>query len=160
VERSPRFIKTTELAEIAGVGIEVIYRLIDSHELAAIKVGRHYRIPREAAEALLGDPATGRPARVDSPETSSGTTPLTKSAILTSLIEHLEGRVEAKCKQLLDRLNHAQLSGRTEMDVDDLRIDAEYAELKARLAEHRAELVRRGEPKALAREKETNCCCE
>ena len=54
MERSPRFIKTTELADFAGVGIEVVYRLIESGELAAVKVGRHYRIPREAAEALLG----------------------------------------------------------------------------------------------------------
>jgi hypothetical protein len=74
------------------------------------------------------------------------------------LIEHLEGRAEAKRKQLVDRLTGAQLSGRTEMDVDDLRIDAEYARLKAQLAEHRAELVRRGDFAALAREKENKAC--
>lgn len=101
------------------------------------------------------NPATGAAARA---ETFSARTLLAKSATVTSLIEHLEGRAEAKRKQLLDRLTEAQLRGRCEMDMDDLRIDAEYAQLKSQLAEHRAELVRRGDPAALAREKENEPC--
>src|SRR5271155_2623010 len=105
------------------------------------------------ASASQGNPVTLRPARGDIPETRSATTLLARNATVTSLIEHLEGRAEAKCYQLLDRLTEAQLRGRTEMDADDLRVDAEYARLKAQLAEHRAELVRRDDSPALEREK-------
>jgi excisionase family DNA binding protein len=49
----PQFVKVTYLTDKADVHPDTIYRMIASGKLPAIRVGRHYRIPREAAEALL-----------------------------------------------------------------------------------------------------------
>ena len=46
-----------DLARDADVHQDTIFRLIRSGKLPMVKVGRHVRIPREAAEALLA----GRP---------------------------------------------------------------------------------------------------
>jgi excisionase family DNA binding protein len=53
-DQPPSFVKPEDIAYEADVSVFSIYRLIKSGELAAVKVGRRWRIPREAAEALLG----------------------------------------------------------------------------------------------------------
>jgi hypothetical protein len=60
-----------------------------------------------------------------------------------SIIDFLHRRVCAKRRELLDRLSDGQRAGRTDMDLDDLQLDAELAQMKARLATHQAEIVRR-----------------
>ena len=64
-------------------------------------------------------------------------------ATVTVIVEFLERRVCATRRRLLDQLGDGQRAGRTVMDIDDLQLDAELAKLKARLAAHQAEIVRR-----------------
>lgn len=48
-----------EVAKAAAVGPRVIYRMIRAGRLEGRKIGKHWRVPRAAALALLGiaDPA-------------------------------------------------------------------------------------------------------
>jgi hypothetical protein len=64
-------------------------------------------------------------------------------AAVTVIVEFLERRVCATRRRLLDQLGDGQRAGRTDMDIEDLRLDAELAQMKARLATHQAEIVRR-----------------
>jgi excisionase family DNA binding protein len=49
-----RYMKVKEVAAMARVNPMTIYRLVDSGELAAVRVGKSIRIPEPAALALLG----------------------------------------------------------------------------------------------------------
>jgi excisionase family DNA binding protein len=53
IPEPPRLVKVVDLARDADVGQDTIFRLIRAKKLPYVKVGRHVRIPREAAEALL-----------------------------------------------------------------------------------------------------------
>jgi hypothetical protein len=64
-------------------------------------------------------------------------------ATVTVIVDFLERRVCATRRRLLDQLGDGQRAGRTDMDIDDLQLDAELAQMKARLAAHEAEIVRR-----------------
>ena len=43
-----------EVAEILGVSVRTIDGLIDSHQLRAVKIGRHLRIDRREVDRFLG----------------------------------------------------------------------------------------------------------
>jgi len=43
-----------EVAEILGVSVRTIAGLIDSHQLRAVKIGRHLRIDRKEIDRFLG----------------------------------------------------------------------------------------------------------
>jgi hypothetical protein len=75
--------------------------------------------------------------------TESATPQQEPGATVTVIVEFLERRVCATRRRLLDQLGDGQRAGRTEMDVEDLQLDAELAQVKARLATHDAETVRR-----------------
>jgi hypothetical protein len=64
-------------------------------------------------------------------------------ATVTTIVEFLERRVCATRHRPLDQLGDGQRAGRTDMDIEDLRLNAELAQMKARLAAHEAEIVRR-----------------
>jgi excisionase family DNA binding protein len=49
----PRFKSPAGLAGVANVHVQTIYRLIYSKKLEAVKIGRRWRVPNDAAEALL-----------------------------------------------------------------------------------------------------------
>lgn len=51
--RHSRFFRVDNLARECDVNTDVIYRLIHNGELPAVKIGWLYRIPCEAAEALM-----------------------------------------------------------------------------------------------------------
>ena len=43
-----------EVAEILGVSVRTIDGLIDSHQLRAVRIGRHLRIDRKEIDRFLG----------------------------------------------------------------------------------------------------------
>jgi excisionase family DNA binding protein len=43
-----------EVADILGVSVRTIDGLIDSHQLRAVKIGRHLRIDRKEIDRFLG----------------------------------------------------------------------------------------------------------
>jgi excisionase family DNA binding protein len=51
----PQLLTVAELASMLRVSKMTVYRLVHSGELAAIRVGGSFRVPRHAAAVLLGD---------------------------------------------------------------------------------------------------------
>ncbi|WP_372594415.1 helix-turn-helix domain-containing protein [Actinotalea sp.] len=49
----PRYLTVAEVAETMRVSKMTVYRLAQSGELPAVRVGRSYRVPIEALEAYL-----------------------------------------------------------------------------------------------------------
>lgn len=49
-----KFLTVAEVAEVLRMSKMTIYRLINSGELEAVRIGRSFRIPEEAARKLLG----------------------------------------------------------------------------------------------------------
>ena len=43
-----------EVAEILGVSVRTIDSLIDSHQLRAVRIGRHLRVDRKEIDRFLG----------------------------------------------------------------------------------------------------------
>lgn len=54
----PEFITVASIATRLGVSKMTVYRLINNGELAAIKIGRTYRVPTKAFEQFLEDSKT------------------------------------------------------------------------------------------------------
>lgn len=49
----PRFLTVAEVAEMLRVSNMTVYRLVNGSELAAVRVGRSYRIPEDAVDRYL-----------------------------------------------------------------------------------------------------------
>lgn len=56
------FWSVKEFAELVGVGKHVIYRAIDRHEIACVKVGAAKRIPDSERARLLAEAEASRGA--------------------------------------------------------------------------------------------------
>lgn len=54
-----KLLTIAEIAKAARVSKMTIYRMVHSGELAAVRVGRGYRVPEQHALTLLGVSATG-----------------------------------------------------------------------------------------------------
>jgi len=53
-----RFLTVAEVAALMRVSKMTVYRLVHSGELAAVRVGRSYRVPDTAVHAYLNDAFT------------------------------------------------------------------------------------------------------
>ena len=56
---SPRFLTTIEVATILRVSKQTVYRLVHAGELAAVRVGRDFRIPEHAIRLQPSTVPTG-----------------------------------------------------------------------------------------------------
>lgn len=50
---TPQFFTVAEVAEITRVSRMTIYRMVNSGQLPAVRVGSSYRVPRSALDQLL-----------------------------------------------------------------------------------------------------------
>ena len=48
-----RFLTVAEVAEVMRVSKMTVYRLVKSHAIAAVRVGRSFRVPEAAVEQYL-----------------------------------------------------------------------------------------------------------
>lgn len=55
-EHLPVVLTAAEAMDILGVGKNTMYRLLKSGELPAVRIGRHWRIPKENLEQFLSAP--------------------------------------------------------------------------------------------------------
>ena len=69
MEKSREYLSLEEVADLLGVNYQLIYRLVRSGELPAIRLGRVYRVDRTDLDAYL-----------ESTKTSRGPVPATCSA--------------------------------------------------------------------------------
>ncbi|WP_456552025.1 helix-turn-helix domain-containing protein [Blastococcus sp. SYSU D00813] len=58
VERTPRFLTVAEVAGIMRVSKMTVYRLVHGGELAAVRVGRSFRVPEPAVREYLAEART------------------------------------------------------------------------------------------------------
>lgn len=49
----PRFMTVAEVAEVTRVSRMTVYRMVHSGELPAVRVGRSFRVPEAAVQALI-----------------------------------------------------------------------------------------------------------
>ena len=54
----PRFLTVAEVAAIMRVSKMTVYRLVHGGELAAVRVGRSFRVPEPAVREYLSDART------------------------------------------------------------------------------------------------------
>lgn len=54
-QRRIRYLTVAEVAETMRVSRMTVYRLVRTGELAALRVGRSYRVPEDALEAYLAE---------------------------------------------------------------------------------------------------------
>jgi excisionase family DNA binding protein len=50
-----KFLTVAEVAALMRVSKMTVYRLVHSGDLAAVRVGRSFRVPEQAVHAYLGD---------------------------------------------------------------------------------------------------------
>ncbi|MDY5585126.1 MAG: helix-turn-helix domain-containing protein [Arcanobacterium sp.] len=55
---TPQFFTVAEVAEITRVSRMTIYRMVNSGQLPAVRVGSSYRVPRSALDQLLAGGAS------------------------------------------------------------------------------------------------------
>ncbi|WP_456545751.1 MULTISPECIES: helix-turn-helix domain-containing protein [unclassified Blastococcus] len=58
VDRTPRFLTVAEVAGIMRVSKMTVYRLVHGGELAAVRVGRSFRVPEPAVREYLAEART------------------------------------------------------------------------------------------------------
>lgn len=52
-DQLPLVLSVTQLAAILGIGINSAYELVRSECIRSVRIGRQYKIPRNALEAFL-----------------------------------------------------------------------------------------------------------
>ncbi|ACQ81506.1 excision promoter, Xis [Beutenbergia cavernae DSM 12333] len=55
VDEAPRFLTVAEVAELVRVSRMTVYRMVQAGDLPAIRVGKSYRVPAAAVDALVSD---------------------------------------------------------------------------------------------------------
>jgi excisionase family DNA binding protein len=50
-----KFLTVTEVAELMRVSKMTVYRLVHNGEIAAVRVGRSFRVPESAVKSYLAD---------------------------------------------------------------------------------------------------------
>ncbi|MGY1741898.1 helix-turn-helix domain-containing protein [Blastococcus sp. SYSU D01050] len=58
MDRTPRFLTVAEVAGIMRVSKMTVYRLVHGGELAAVRVGRSFRVPEPAVREYLAEART------------------------------------------------------------------------------------------------------
>ena len=54
-----RFYTLEEVADYLGVNYQLVYRLVKSHELPAVRIGRVYRVEKQQLEDFITKQTTG-----------------------------------------------------------------------------------------------------
>jgi len=113
------FLSIDQVAERLGLHVRTVRRYVREGRLGAVRIGKQYRVAREALDAL-----TGRPAAVaaDAPAARH---------IEVSIIMHVDG-VDGETAARVSSGLMAAVNGRPEEAVP-LRIDTVYDPARARL---------------------------
>ena len=65
-QSAPRFMLVSEVADLMRVSKMTVYRLIRSGDMPAIRVGKSFRVPESAVEALIASGVAEQEDRVAS----------------------------------------------------------------------------------------------
>jgi excisionase family DNA binding protein len=117
------FLSVDQVAERLGLHVRTVRRYVRHGRLRAVRIGKQYRIAREALDALTGS--------ADTPPGRAATLAPEARHIEVSTIVHVEG-VDAETAGRVTTALLAATNGRRDQ-ADPLRIDTIYDPARARL---------------------------
>jgi excisionase family DNA binding protein len=120
-EEQGGFLSINQVAARLGLHVRTVRRYVREGRLGAVRIGKQYRVPREALDALTGTTPVAPTAAV---------APASRHIEVSSIL-HVDG-VDADTASRVTNALLAAVNGRSS-DADPLRIDTIYDPARGRL---------------------------